>query len=108
MVSSSTSFFPGNLLLFISLLFAVLLTPPAAAVLDSSVPPQSPTALLDGDNDNDNHEAEAPFTTTPAAAPDVIKASAGRLQEAIQDLPLEETPLGFAAPALDAASAAAP
>jgi hypothetical protein len=77
-------------------MFALLLVPPVAAVLDSSIPPQSPTALLDEDHQG---EAEAPSVTTPVAAPApaAIKASAGRLQEAIQDLPLEDTPLGMAA-----------
>ena len=94
MVSSSSSIFSVNLLLLFSVLVALVAPPPVAAVLDSSILPQPPTAVLDEDH---HDEAEPLGTTPPAAAAEGIKASADRLQEAIQDIPLEDTPLGMAA-----------
>jgi len=48
---------------------------------------------------SDVEDYEAPAVTSPAAAASAVKDAAARIQDVLQDVPLEQTPLGMAAAA---------
>lgn len=89
-----------SLAMFTVMMFACVLLPGSTgAVLDvSALPAQSPPPEADGSG-GEEYVPAAPLHPTAEEAASAVKQAAAHIKEVIQDIPLEQTPLGMGGPA---------